>query len=276
MIDVKPREYAEKTNLVLEEYAVQALYRHIYNRNRFDVIQEYLSPDNIDNLKRRCYTVKCNGFFVNVGKYTYAHYIWWDTESFNPGYWGKLNNLYRYNMSLTSGMKKNEIMVYFSSLILGFDISYYFERFGLAMQNDIPFNNSETSKNFKEGMEKAINEGKIANKTIIKKFWYADIDQYNYTINNGIGCYKNNNKYDIKIINITKDSSIGNYNISLPLIECKGHLGFEIIENEIVIGFAINSYYIDKIKYQEDYIPRYRIVAYDRLLNYKESNYYKL
>ena len=75
MIDVKPREYGEKTNVVLEEYAVQTLYRHIYNCNVFYVIHDYLSPDNIDNLSRRCINVECRGFFVNVGLYVYAHYI---------------------------------------------------------------------------------------------------------------------------------------------------------------------------------------------------------
>ena len=276
MIDVQPREYAEKTNMVLEKYAVQQLYKNIYTRRSFDVIYENIAPDNIDNLSIRCFKNICKGFFANVGTYTFAHYVWWDIENFNPGYWGKLNNLFRYNISLTIRMNKNERIIYFSSLILGFDTGYYFERYGLAMENEIPFNNSETSKYYKESMEKAINEGKILNKTIIKKFWYTDSAQYDYSLSNGTGCYNNKNEYDIKIMNITKDNSTGNYNITLPFIDCIGHLGFEIIENEIVIGFTINSYYIDKIKYQEDYIPRYKIVAYDRLLNYKGSNYYKL
>ena len=68
---------------------------------------------------------------------------------------------------------------------------------------------------------------------------------------------------------------MGNYNISLPFIDCIGHLGFEIIENKTVIGFTQNLYYIDKIKYPNDYIPMYKIIAYDRLLNYKESNLFK-
>ena len=272
MIDVKSREIAEKTNMVLEEFAVQILYKHIYNRNQFEVIYEYLAPDNIENLSRRCFNI-CKGFFVNVGKYTYAHFVWWDIENFNPGYWGKLNNLYRYNISLVNGMNKNEIMVYFSSLILGFDIGYYFERFGLALSNDIPFNNSETSKKYKEVIEKAIDEGKIGNKTIIKKFWYSDNNQYNFSLINGKDCYKHKDKYNIKIINITKDNSTGYYNISLPFIDCKSHLGFEIIEKEIVIGFTNKLYYIDKIKYPENYIPRYKIAAYDRQLFYQESNY---
>ena len=274
MIDVKYREYAERTNVVLEEYAVQALYRDIYNRKRYEQIYESLAPDNIDNLLRFCNNLRCNGFFNNAGNYVYPQYVWWDIESFNPGYWGKLNNLYRFNFTaLSRGMDRNEVMVFFTNLILGFDTSYYFERFGLSLSSSKPFNHSETSKFYNDSMEKAIKEGKIVNKTIYKKFWYADIDQYNYTINNGTGCYKNNNDYDIRIVNITKDSSNSIYNITLPYIDCIGHLGFEIIENEVVIGFTNKLYYLDKIKYTDDYNPRYRIVAYDRLLDYKESVY---
>ena len=79
--------------------------------------------------------------------YVYPQYIWRDIESFYPGYWGKLNNLYRYNDSLIDSMNKNEAMVYFTNLILGFDTGYYFERFGLAM-SDNPFNISGVSNKY--------------------------------------------------------------------------------------------------------------------------------
>ena len=137
----------------------------------------------------------------------------------------------------------------------------------------LPFNNSRTTIIHKNYMKDAIIQGKISNNTIIKKFWYADNNQYNYSLNNGSGCYGKNNKYEINIVNITKDISTGKYNnISLPFIDYIGHLGFEIIENETVIGFTNDLFYIDKIKYPVDYIPRYRIVVYDRLLNFQESN----
>jgi len=171
-------------------------------------------------------------------------------------------------------MSKTKGMVFLSSLIVGIDLGYYFERFGLAYQDNIPFNNSLTSTYYKKGMEDAIKQGKI--KTgIYKKFWYADNNQYNFTLNKGTtGCYKNNNNYNIKIVGITK--IINSYNITLPKINCNEHLGFEIIENNVVIGFTTNLYFIDKTKYPEGYNPRYKIAAYDRLLNYKESNYKSL
>ena len=196
--------------------------------------------------------------------------MWWAIESFYPGYWGKLDNLYRFNRELYSGMSQNEAMVYLTSLVLGFNMEYYFQRFGLAMDNITIFNKSETSEIYKKQLEKSINEGKI--KTgIYKKFWYADIEQYNYTINNGTGCYKNNNDYEIKIIDTYKDESSGMY-LTFEVVNCQGHLGFEVIENDIVIGFTIDSYFLDKNEYPSDYKPKYKIIAYDRLLDTKESN----
>ena len=273
MIDVKPRELAERTNVVLEEYAIQTLYDSIYHRDNIERLYIDIAPDNIDNLSRFCFDrPECFGFFINTNGYVYTHYTWWAIESFNPGYWGKLDNLYRYNSSLTSGMNKNEAMVFLTNLIVGFDMGYYFERFGLAMDNKKIFNNSEVSQTYIENMEKAINEGKIKT-NIYKKYWYADSEQYNYTLNNGKGCYKNSNDYEIKILNIIKDSDNGIYNITLPSINCVGHLGFEIIENDVVIGFSNKLFFVDKNVYPNNYNPKYKTVAYDRLLDYKESNY---
>ena len=274
MIDVKPREYAERTNIVLEEYGVQYLYREQYNRALWKDVHEYISPDNIDNSLRHCKDLKnCKGFFINSGPYTYIQYTWWNIESFYPGYWGKLNNLYRYNITLIKGMSKTEGMVFLSSLIIGIDLGYYFERFGLAFDESTPFNNSLTSTYYKKGMETAIKQGKVKTE-IHKKFWYADNNQYNFTLNKGTGCYKKNNNYDIKIVGITKRTNF--YNIALPKINCNGHLGFEIIENDVVIGFTTGLNFIDRTKYPEGYNPRYKISAYDRLLDYKESSYKSL
>ena len=102
-------------------------------------------------------------------------------------------------------MNKNEGMVYFSRLLLGFDLGYYFERFGLALENNKAFNNSDTSDIYKNKMEEAINQRKI-NTSIYKKMWYADNDQYNYSLSNNLGCNYKNNNYNIQIVNITKEN----------------------------------------------------------------------
>ena len=264
MIDLDLRDIPEVTNMVLEEYNVQSYYK---GRTMYKVIYEYIAPDNIDNLKRRCFNRNdCKGFFLNVGQYTYAYNVWWDIESFYPGYWGKLDNFYRYNKSLTTGMNKNEVLIFYTNLILGFDTGYYFERFGLAMDNKNPFNSSETSLKYQREMEKMIKEGKI-DTSIHKKMWYSDNFQYDYSLMNGKGCYIENKEYNIQNVNITKDELTGKYNIFLPIIDCEGHLGFEISENDSVIGFTQDLEYKDIIEYPEDYNPKYKIIAYDRLLN---------
>ena len=279
MIDVKPREYAEITNCVLEEYAVQTMYKEDYKRERKATIYGAIAPDNIDNSLRYCKKDnkdECKGFFDNAGLYDYNHYIWWNIESFYPGYWRKLNNLYRFNSSLIDKMSKNEAMVFFTNLILGFDTGYYFERFGLAMSKyEMPFNISSTSLIYNNKMEDAINEGKIVNHSVYKKLWYADDVQYNYTLNNGTGCYNDINQYDIKITNITRKTPKV-IEIHFSQIDCEGHLGFEVIENDIIIGFTQNNYFVYIINYPEGYNLRYKIRAYDRLLNFKESKYFEL
>ena len=89
MIDVKQREYAEITNEVLEEYAVQIIYKKNLNRKYYEDVYKHIAPDNIDNLSRYCYDKSiCRGFFLNVGGYFFSCDIWWDIESFYPGYWG--------------------------------------------------------------------------------------------------------------------------------------------------------------------------------------------
>ena len=272
MIDVKPRENAEKTNCVLEEYAIEVLYKDLYNIENIEVLYKEIAPDNIDNLNRNCGDNSiCKGFYINSGNYKFAHYMWWAIESYYPGYWGKLDNLYRYNKELFIGMNRNEAMVFLTSLVVGFNMDYYFERFGLAMDNRTIFNKSEVSESYQNQLEKAINEGKI--KTgIYKKIWYTDLEQYNYTINNGTGCYKNKNDYEIKIIDTYKDETSGMY-LTFEVVNCKGHLGFEVIENDVVIGFTKKRYFVDKNEYSIDYKLKYKIIAYDRLLDTKESDY---
>ena len=276
MIDVKPRELAEFTNLVLEEYNAQTLLKNVYIRERQEKVYEGLAPDNIDNSLRLCENKKvCKGFFLNAGGYVYPHYVWWNIESFYPGYWGKLNNLYRFNISLINGMNKNEGMVYLSSLIIGFDTSYHFERYGLAMQDEIVFKLSDATLAFNNSMNLAKMEGKISKEKTFKKMWYADDDQYNFTRiygNNGVGCYTKGNTYSVKITKIINESFY--ITIKLPVIKCENHLGFEIIENGVIIGFTQEKEFrFEKIKSVNYDKKKYKIIAYDRLLNTKESEY---
>ena len=278
MIDVEPREIAEETNNVLKEYSLEVIDKYRgYRDSNYDFLVNGMVIDNINTLERGC-SIKnkseCNGLFTSYNRYKLCHLLWWDIESLYHGYWGKLDNLYRYNYSMVYEMTKTEGLVYFSSYITGLDLGYYFERFGFVLGSGKPFNNSDTSDSYNERKKELIDNGKI-NPFIQKKFWYIDIDEYNYITDVGTGCYNNNENYNIEIIDIIRNDTIKCYNITLPSINCIGHLGFEIYDNDTIIGFSHKQYYNDFTKYFEGYKPNYKIVAYDRLLDYSRPSEYK-
>ena len=91
--------------------------------------------------------------------------------------------------------------------------------------------------------------------------------------NIGLWCYKDQNEYDIQIITITNPSK-NKYTLSLPKVKYPRHLGFEINESNNIIGFTYDYTYTDESGNKSEYIPKYKIIAYDRLLNMlKESEY---
>ena len=279
MIDVIPREIAEETNNVLREFSLETIDKYRgYRYSDYSYLEGNMAPENISSLLRGCHEINisdCNGAYANLKRYRLLFLVWWEIESLYHGYWGKLDNLYRYNYSLVSSMSKTEAMVYLSSYITGLDLGYYFERYSFFYDNEKPFNIIDTSEIYKEKMKELINSGKVE-KTIQKKLWYIDIDEYNYISNNGTGCYRNNDNYNIEIKNIFRNETSECYNISLPIINCKGHLGFEIYENDIIIGFSHKQYYLDYTKYSEGYIPVYKIMAYDRLLDHSKLSENKI
>ena len=80
-----------------------------------------------------------------------------------------------------------------------------------------------------------------------------------------LGCYEDQDKYNIEIIEIQNIDRSARM-LKLTDVRCPGHLGYEIYENDKLIDFSYLDYYIDENVYEEDYIPSYRIIAYDRLL----------
>ena len=255
MIDVTPREIKEETNNVLREYSLLMVdINKGDNYLDYNILEKGMTPDNISTLLRGCSSqnkAECNGLFTDYKRYRFLGLIWWEIESYYPGYWGKLNNLYRYNYSVVSKMDKSEQLLYFSSYITGLDLGYFFERIGFLFDNEKkPFNTSDTSLIYTEKMNELLNSGKITN-LIQKKFWYIDADEYSYISSNGTGCHYND--YNIEIIDIFWNETYKCYNISLPTINCKGHLDFEIYENNIVVGFSHKNYYLDIEKYPEEY-----------------------
>ena len=233
---------------------------------------KYLSADEIEsNMRGSTYddTKKCKGFLQNkLNNYL----IFWDLESYSHGFWAKVQNLYRNEYESTSKLTTTERMVYFCSVAMGIDLGYYFTRWGFyleGLRNTI-FNETNASKDYQSLISQDISSGKIEKK--IKKFWYLDNEEYNFMNGNGIGCYEDNNGYDTQIEGVSGYN--GEYVILLPKIGCRGHLGFEIYENDKLIGFSYGREYIDKNVYENNYTPKYNIIAYDRLLQFSEPSKY--
>ena len=277
IMDVSPRIISEQTNNVITELSEFLDKKpNVFGDSSF--ARKALLQDDVDIFLRGCRVQNislCNGLFYNYDNYRLGYVFWWYIEMLHKGYWGELDNLYRYNISLISGLSKTEGMVYLTNYIVNLDMGYYFERMGLAFDKEKLFCVQNTSEAYKLKMEDLIKERKIDTQ-IKKKIWYYDSKQYYYS--EGTGCYSNKNKYDIQILNIT--SFIYNkkitYNISLPIIDCEEHLGFEIYENEQLIDFTYKNYYVDEKTYEGDYIPKYKIIAFDRLLEQSNPSEYKI
>ena len=120
-------------------------------------------------------------------------------------------------------------------------------------------------------MSTALMKGIIDKRAPKKKFWYLDNNQYNKKL--GSGCYYDQTKYNIQIVSVIK--GVQRYTIYLPDVGCPDHLGFEIYEKTKLIGFTYDFKYVDEKRYNTGYIPKYKIIAYDRLLYFSKQSEYK-
>jgi len=269
IIDVKPRIVSEQSNNVITEFS-QYLDGEWHNSGDFPIASQAMTIDDVDTLLRGCRvknTSECNGLFYNYEAYRLGYVFWWWIEMLHKGYWGELDNLYRYNYSLISGLTQTEGLIYLTNKIVNLDMGYYFERLGFSMGNDKIFNTKNASINYKSKMEKLIEENNI-DTSFKKKIWYFDTKQYDFNPSD-MGCFYDKNKYDIQIVNVNSypyNKQI-RYNITLPNINCKGLLGFEIYEHDKLIDFTYKNFYLDESKYEESYIPKYYIIAFDRKLD---------
>ena len=274
-MDIGERIVSETSNNMISKYSETYLQGDgTWGPDRQENKIKYLTPDNIDNKLRGCQSddqSTCKGFLMNI---ELNYLVFWDLESLYHGYWGKIDNMYRYNNTLSSKLTKEEKFVYFSNIILGMDLGYYFSRWGLSFSSGSNiFDETKTSSEYKDLMEKAINENKIDTKAPKKKFWYIDYKEYNYMNDIGLGCYSDKDEYDIQITKITNPAA-NEYKLTLPNVKCPGHLGFEIYESDNVIGFTYEFSYTDKTVYESGYIPKYKIIAYDRLLDTSNESKY--
>jgi len=272
IMDISERVLSETSNNMISKY----YDAYLCGNNTWGVNDhqknkiKYLAPDNINDRLRGCKdsnTTNCKGFTKNIGL---NYLIWWDLESMHHGYWGKLDNMYRFNNTFPLGIKKEEKMVYFSSLIHRIDLGYYFTRWGLSLNSDNIFDEKNVTTVYQNLMDEAVSKGLISRNTKTK-FWYVDNEQYNSDNMFPVGCQYSNSVFQIE--KVVKQAT-NKYLITLPKTGCECHLGFEIYETNTLIAFTYEYTYTDETVYKTGYTPKYKIVAYDRLLrNSKESAY---
>ena len=203
IIDISPRIISEQTNNVITRYS--EYLDDEKSAGDFSIGGEAMFKDDVDIFLRGCRvqnTSECNGLFYNYYNYKLGYVYWWFIEMMHIGYWGEMDNLYRFNISLISGLSKTEGMIYLTNYVVNLDMGYYFERLGFAFEKEKIFCVQNASETYKQKMEKLITERKI-DTSIKKKIWYFDEKQYNYILNNGKGCYSYQDKYDIQIVNVT-------------------------------------------------------------------------
>lgn len=263
MMDIPERTMSECSNNMMSKYVETAL-ELTAERGDFDKSLQALSNDEY------------KGSYFNTNRLNFL--VWWLLESYKPGYWATLENMYRFDEvfpkndeNLTDeALKKHyatEKQVYYTSLIFETDMSYYFERWGFNYNEEegkYVFKSTNTSETFKNLMKEAKDLGKFKEENS-KKFWYLDSKEYLFRVEENCAIYQNDDEATIKSVVKT---GLGREIIVESLKQNdKNHLGFEIVEcsKNKVIGFTWDRAFLDTYSY--NYTPIYKVRAYDRALN---------
>ena len=270
MVDNVNRTIGETTNNMYAKYNETALEK-ANSRGEFSKTLETLSNDLTFN----------DTEYFNSNRYNFL--IWWYIECWHKGYWGDLENCYRgINLTLQqfinndeelkakiASLTKTEKQVFYSSIVTGIDMSYYFDRWGYSVTNnaetDPVFKIIDASSEFKELINKAVSAGFVDNSKQYK-LWYQTNTAYHNT--NQTPAYSSSTVVSIK--NVSKTSA--GYNIFINHEYNENHLGYEILEGDDengykVIGFTYGSSFLEETIYDDGYNPSYKIVAIDNTFN---------
>lgn len=265
MLDINERTVAETSNNMWAKFNETAIEKNGI-RGSYDATLKALTNDA---------TYADDSFFVTNSN---NFLIWWYLEAWQKGYWGNLENCYRgvypklvsfINQFDSSKQKLNSLtatekQVFYSSIVTGIDLSYYFERWGFTINNstaDPVFKLSTASDGFKNLMNIAV-ESNFVDNSKKPKLWYQD--EKFYFSENRTQIYNQNVNISIKMVAKTSNG----YNVFLNKSSASNHLGYEIWEgnspdNFKVIGFTKGDVFEDMTVYADGYIPSYKVVAID-------------
>ena len=170
--------------------------------------------------------------------------VFWQLEMIYPGYWAKLNSLYRENnVNLEEGNEYNDKLnklAYYSSIALELDLTEYFERHGFWV--------SDETKEFAKRYNKPD-----------KKIWYANYDYIEY---DGEGF---TTEPTIKVTT-SKEGENLKLNINIDKKSKSDLMGYEIYKNDELIAFTSTNSFVDtEANFDENVV--YKVVAFDKRLN---------
>ncbi len=229
-MDVNVRLYGETTNNMLPQY-MSAFYNKTDKRIPYEAnIYKNVLKENLKDFNEQ-------GVFEKLG-------VFWQIELYSPGYWGKLNRVYRErDVQLTNGdSSKQQYLVEFSSEAVGLDLSEHFARHGFVVNKET---REKTSKYPKPD-----------------KLWYLNDSVVGYK-GNGI----ENNKATVGVSIVSNAANKTNtLSFTLDKSYQEDFLGYEIIRNGEIVGFTSSTTFIDKeIDISKNYT--YQVVVYDKKLN---------
>ncbi|MFF3101878.1 NPCBM/NEW2 domain-containing protein [Viridibacillus arvi] len=229
-MDVNARLYGETTNNMLPQY-MSGYYGKLDNRIPYEAnIYKNVIKENLKDYNDQ-------GLFEKLG-------VYWQLEMYSPGYWGKLNKLYRErDVKLTDGeSSKQQYLVEFSSEVLKLDLSEHFARHGFVV-------NEETRQ-------------KTAKYKKPKKSWYLNDSVVGYE---GTGIEDKNASVKISI---TSNASNKSKTLSFKMDNKykNDFLGYEIYRDGELVGFTSTDQFVDQ-KLDMDKNYTYKIIGYDKKLN---------
>ncbi len=242
-LDNTGRVYSEMTNNVWS-------MKYSLDRKKMDSLCIPKNPSELDIL-----TVDDDQYLwtdENAGTWFSDLYMFWDMEVYYPGYWAKLDSMFRAGScgnpqidELLKNCSTKEKVAAYSSKIVGIDLTYYYHQYGYFLS---------ASDNYLKAM-KSMSLSKQQ-----PKIWYYDTYSYykekkaaSGTIS--LGAYNKTQKaFTIKVsADLDKDT-----------------LGYEILRDGVIVGFTWDNYFIDS-KLTDSNNHTYTVNAYDYALNCYDS-----
>ncbi|MGG7059302.1 NPCBM/NEW2 domain-containing protein [Clostridium tertium] len=233
-MDVNARLFGEVTNNMLPKH-MSVYYNNNDNRIPYesDIYKNVISEDSNKYIE--------GGAFENLA-------VYWQLEMYKPGYWAKLNKLYRErNVDLGNENPTNVKMQYlvkFSSEVIGEDLSEYFARHGFEVNEETK---NETSKYQKPD----------------KKIWYLNDSKINYEGNG----FTQDTNLDVTL-NRVEDGIKLTFNIDNNVKS--DLLGYEILKDGELIGFTSTNSFVDT-NADTTKNSKYEVIPYDINLGTGES-----